>query len=61
MSPHVFYGYLSQAFPGIRKMEAEVVQMTVDMLHGDENACGTVCRSLACCASNDSQVLAQTI
>lgn len=29
-------------FPGVRKMEAEVVRMTCDLLNGDENTCGTV-------------------
>ena len=29
-------------FPGVRKMEAEVVRMTCDLLHGDEETCGTV-------------------
>lgn len=29
-------------FPGVRKMEAEVVRMTCDLLNGDENSCGTV-------------------
>jgi sphinganine-1-phosphate aldolase len=29
-------------FPGIRKMEAEVVRMTCDLLNGDENSCGTM-------------------
>ncbi len=31
-----------EAFPGIRKMEAEVVRMAVDIFHGDEDACGTM-------------------
>ena len=31
------------AFPGIRKMEAEVVRMTCNLFHGDPNeSCGTV-------------------
>ena len=31
------------AFPGIRKMEAEVVRMTCNLFHGDpETSCGTV-------------------
>lgn len=29
-------------FPGIRKMEAEIVQMAIDMFHGGSDACGTV-------------------
>ena len=29
-------------FPGIRKMEAEVIAMCVDMFHGGPNACGVV-------------------
>ena len=29
-------------FPGIRKMEVEVIEMCVDMFHGGPNACGTV-------------------
>eukprot|EP00095_Tigriopus_kingsejongensis_P003316 maker-scaffold612_size124412-snap-gene-0.23 protein:Tk03316 transcript:maker-scaffold612_size124412-snap-gene-0.23-mRNA-1 annotation:"sphingosine-1-phosphate lyase 1-like isoform x2" len=30
------------AFPGIRKFEAEVVRMTLDLFHGDDDACGTM-------------------
>ena len=30
------------AFPGIRKMEAEVVRMTINLFNGDEETCGTV-------------------
>ena len=26
----------------VRKMEAEVVRMVIDMFHGDENCCGVV-------------------
>ncbi|XP_069466838.1 sphingosine-1-phosphate lyase 1 [Ambystoma mexicanum] len=29
-------------FPGVRKMEAEVVKMTCELFHGGPNACGTV-------------------
>lgn len=29
-------------FPAVRKMEAEVVQMVVNMFNGDENACGAM-------------------
>ena len=29
-------------FPGIRKMEAEIVQMGADMFHGGPGTCGTV-------------------
>jgi len=29
-------------FPNIRKMEAEVVRMTLSMYHGDESSCGTM-------------------
>ncbi|KAE9551676.1 hypothetical protein FO519_005116 [Halicephalobus sp. NKZ332] len=29
-------------FPGVRKMEAEVVRMTCDLLNGDEQTCGTM-------------------
>ena len=29
-------------FPGIRKMEAEIVQMAIHMFHGRRDACGTV-------------------
>eukprot|EP00698_Gefionella_okellyi_P006559 TRINITY_DN15891_c0_g1_i1.p1 TRINITY_DN15891_c0_g1~~TRINITY_DN15891_c0_g1_i1.p1 ORF type:complete len:559 (+),score=141.18 TRINITY_DN15891_c0_g1_i1:46-1722(+) len=32
----------SDLFPCVRKMEAEVVRMTVNMLHGDAEACGTM-------------------
>ena len=30
------------AFPGIRKIEAEVVRMTISLFHGDDKALGTV-------------------
>ena len=30
------------AYPGIRKMEAEVVRMAINLFNGDGNACGTV-------------------
>lgn len=30
-----------EVFPGVRKMEAEIVQMCVEMFNGDSNACGT--------------------
>lgn len=30
----------SDIFPGVRKMEAEVVRMTLDLFHGDADACG---------------------
>lgn len=29
-------------FPGVRKMEAEIVKMTLDIFHGDKDACGCV-------------------
>jgi sphinganine-1-phosphate aldolase len=29
-------------FPGVRKMEAEVVRMCCKLMHGDEQSCGTV-------------------
>jgi sphinganine-1-phosphate aldolase len=29
-------------FPGVRKMESEVVRMCVNLFHGDENCCGTM-------------------
>lgn len=29
-------------FPGIRKMEAEIVHMAITMFHGGPDACGTV-------------------
>lgn len=32
----------SDVFPGVRKMEAEVVQMVVNLYHGDTNCCGTM-------------------
>lgn len=35
----------SDIFPGICKMEAEVVRMTATLFNGDENACGTVSES----------------
>lgn len=32
----------ADVFPGIRKMEAEIVRMTCDLYSGDEHTCGTV-------------------
>lgn len=32
----------ADVFPGINKMEAEVVRIAVNLFHGDEDACGTV-------------------
>lgn len=29
-------------FPGVCKMEAEVVRMAANLFHGDSDACGTV-------------------
>lgn len=29
-------------FPGINKMEAEVVRMAINLFHGDDECCGTV-------------------
>ena len=29
-------------FPDVRKMEAEVIRMTLNLFNGDENACGSV-------------------
>ncbi|KHJ80847.1 hypothetical protein OESDEN_19473 [Oesophagostomum dentatum] len=29
-------------FPGVRKMEAEVVRMCCNLMHGDKESCGTV-------------------
>lgn len=31
-----------EVFPSIRKFEAETIRMTANMLHGDENTCGTL-------------------
>nr|CAH0112481.1 unnamed protein product [Daphnia galeata] len=31
-----------EVFPGIRKMEAEIVQMAIDMFNGGNDACGTM-------------------
>jgi len=33
----------SDIFPGICKMEAEIVRLVVNLFHGNSNACGTVC------------------
>lgn len=33
----------SDIFPGICKMEAEVVRFVINLFHGSLNACGTVC------------------
>lgn len=38
----------SDIFPGVRKMEAEVVRMTLDIFHGDKEACGCVSDLLGC-------------
>ncbi|XP_025029455.1 sphingosine-1-phosphate lyase 1 [Python bivittatus] len=35
-------------FPGVRKMEAEVVKMTCKLFHGGPNSCGTVMTSGDC-------------
>ncbi|XP_052740738.1 sphingosine-1-phosphate lyase [Bicyclus anynana] len=32
----------ADVFPGVNKMEAEVVRMTIDLFNGDEECCGTV-------------------
>ncbi|XP_026755583.1 sphingosine-1-phosphate lyase [Galleria mellonella] len=32
----------SDVFPGINKMEAEIVRMAVNLFHGDDDCCGTV-------------------
>ncbi|MPC14464.1 Sphingosine-1-phosphate lyase [Portunus trituberculatus] len=32
----------SDIFPGVRKMEAEIVKMTLDLFQGDKDACGCV-------------------
>ncbi|XP_037977805.2 sphingosine-1-phosphate lyase [Plutella xylostella] len=32
----------ADVFPGINKMEAEIVRMAVNLFHGDDEACGTV-------------------
>ncbi|CAH0725378.1 unnamed protein product, partial [Brenthis ino] len=32
----------ADVFPGINKMEAEIVRMTVNLFHGDDECCGTV-------------------
>lgn len=32
----------ADVFPGINKMEAEVVRMAINLFHGDEDCCGTV-------------------
>jgi glutamate/tyrosine decarboxylase-like PLP-dependent enzyme len=32
----------TSAFPSVQRMEAQVVRMTADMLHGDANVCGTM-------------------
>jgi sphinganine-1-phosphate aldolase len=31
-----------ETFPGLRKMEAEIVSMVVNMYNGDKNACGSI-------------------
>jgi len=33
----------SDIFPGICKMEAEIVRLVVNLFNGNSNACGTVC------------------
>ncbi|XP_063824365.1 sphingosine-1-phosphate lyase isoform X1 [Ostrinia nubilalis] len=32
----------SDVFPGVNKMEAEIVRMAANLFHGDDNCCGTV-------------------
>ncbi|XP_047528523.1 sphingosine-1-phosphate lyase [Vanessa atalanta] len=32
----------ADVFPGINKMEAEIVRMTINLFHGDDDCCGTV-------------------
>ncbi|XP_072939399.1 sphingosine-1-phosphate lyase [Epargyreus clarus] len=32
----------ADVFPGINKMEAEIVRMAINLFHGDEDCCGTV-------------------
>ncbi|KAK3876850.1 hypothetical protein Pcinc_005622 [Petrolisthes cinctipes] len=32
----------ADVFPGVRKMEAEIVRMTINIFHGEEEACGTM-------------------
>ncbi|CAH2105868.1 unnamed protein product [Euphydryas editha] len=32
----------SDVFPGINKMEAEIVRMSINLFHGDDECCGTV-------------------
>ena len=41
----------ADVFPGICKMEAEVIRMTANLFHGGPNACGTVssCWFIVCC------------
>lgn len=33
-------------FPGLCKMEAEVIRICVNLFHGDDNCCGSVCLHL---------------
>uniref|UniRef100_T1J300 Sphingosine-1-phosphate lyase 1 n=1 Tax=Strigamia maritima TaxID=126957 RepID=T1J300_STRMM len=40
-------------FPGVRKMEAEVVRMTCNLFHGDSNSCGVMT-----CGGTESIILA---
>lgn len=32
----------ADVFPGVNKMEAEIVRMAINLFHGDEDCCGTV-------------------
>lgn len=34
-------------FPGLCKMEAEVIRIAANLFHGDDKACGTVCSLLS--------------
>lgn len=33
----------AEVFPGILKMEAEIVRMVADLFNGDSETCGSVC------------------
>ena len=39
----------ADVFPNVRKMEAEVVRMTLNLFHGDEKSCGTVLTTKTLC------------
>lgn len=42
----------SDVFPGVIKMEAEIIKAVADLFHGTSDACGSVCTSISPIANN---------